>query len=316
MDSPAKPPCLLFVSTEDDPVAWREALAEVWPELEFRVWPAAGDPADIDAALVWKPPREALTSCPNVKLVINLGAGADAVIGDESIPAALPVARLVDPGMTRMMIAYVAHAVLRYQREFELVERARRERNWQFVRPTDPATCRVGVMGLGRLGGAVASALAALGLNVAGWSRSGGAIPGVACHAGEAGLLPFLACTDILVMLLPLTPQTRGLVGQQALAALPPGARLINAGRGAVLDENALIDALETKHLAGATLDVFDREPLPPDHRFWTMERVMITPHHASIANPRTAAASVADNMRRVLSGEPIVDQVDRGRGY
>lgn len=316
MDSDRKRPCLLFTSNADDPVAWRAALAEAWSALEFRVWPEIGDPDEIDAALVWKPPRAALANCRNLKLVINLGAGADAVIGDDALPSTVPVARIVDPGMTRMMVAYVSLAVLRYQRDFESFELARNERRWHHAYPTDPALCRVGVMGLGQLGSAVASALAGLGLDVAGWSRRGKSIPGIAFYAGTAQLKAFLARTDILVLLLPITPQTRGLVDRDVLAALPRGARLVNAGRGATVDEGALIAALRTNHLAGATLDVFEQEPLPPGHPLWEMEQVMITPHQASVPGPGTSAAQVAENVRRALAGEPILHLVDRDRGY
>lgn len=311
-----KRPCLLFASEFDDALAWRTALHALWPELDVRIWPQIGDAREVDVALVWKPPREALAACRNLRLIVILGAGGDAVIGDPSFPAAIPVARLVDAGMTRMMVAYVVLAVLHRHREFDVLEHARRERRWQYRHPRDPATCRVGVMGLGHLGGAAALALAGLGFDVAGWSRSRHDIPGVACRAGLSELHAFLERTEILVSLLPRTTSTSGLLDASALASLPPGAWLINVGRGATVDEGALLAALASGRLAGATLDVFTQEPLPAAHPFWFDERVMITPHQASVAEPSTAAAQVVDNVRRALAGQPLLHLIDRTRGY
>ncbi len=215
-----------------------------------------------------------------------------------------------------MMVAYVAHAVLRQQREFETLARARLERRWQYLHPRDPANCRVGIIGLGHLGSAVAGALAGLGFDVSGWSRSARDLPGIRCHAGLDCLHGFLARADILVLLLPLTPATRGLLDRAALAALPRGAYLINVGRGATMDEPGLLDALSAGRLAGAMLDVFEQEPLPPGHPLWAEPRAMITPHQASVAEPVTAAAQVVENMRRALAGQPIANLIDRERGY
>lgn len=313
---PTKRPCLLFASEFDDAHAWRAALEREWPELEVRIWPEIGDAREVDVALVWKPPREALSACAHLRLIVILGAGGDAVIGDPALPASIPVARLVDPGMTRMMVAYVAQAVLHHQRELGTMEGARRERRWRYVHPRDPKSCRVGVMGLGHLGSAVALALTALGFDVAGWSRSVHDVPGVPCHAGSVDLPRFLARTDILVLLLPLTTATRGLLDRAAFATLPRGAYLVNVGRGATIDEPALIEALDSGQLSGATLDVFAHEPLPPDHPLWSRENVMITPHQASVAEPSTAAPQVVDNIRRALARQPILNLVDRARGY
>lgn len=309
-------PTLLFASELDDARAWRAALEVQWPELDVRLWPAIGDAAAVDAALVWKPPPEALTACANLRLIVILGAGGDAVIGDPALPVHIPVARLVDPGMTRMMVAYAVHAVLRRQRECERLEQAQRQGRWEYVHPRDPAQCRVGVMGLGHLGSAVASALATLGFDVAGWSRSAHRIDSVSCWAGRETLEPFLARTDILVMLLPSTPGTRGLMDRETLAALPRGAYVINAGRGVTLDEAALLRALDSGQIAGAMLDVFAQEPLPPGHPFWQHERVTLTPHQASVAEPATAAPQVVDNVRRALTGRPLLHLIDRTRGY
>lgn len=309
-------PCLLFVSEYDDATEWRAALAAADPGLEVRVYPDIGDPAEVDAALVWTPPAEVMAACTNLRVVSILGAGADAAIGAPWLPEGVPVVRIVDAGMQRMMVSYVVHAVLAHHREAPRVTRARREKRWEYVHPRDPAERRVGLMGLGNLGAAAARALADLGFTVSGWSRSPKSIDGIACYSGEAGLAAFLAGCDVLVVLLPLTPETRGLLGAEAFARLPKGAYLVNAGRGALVDEAALAAAVASGHLSGACLDVAVEEPLPAGHPFWDIEAIMITPHHASVPNPATAAPQVAENVRRAVEGRPLLNLVDPARGY
>jgi len=311
-----KPPVLLFVSEYDAPTEWREAIAAADPGIEFRAYPEMGDPGEIDAALVWAPPAQVMAACTNLKMVSILGAGADAAIGATWLPEGVPVCRIVDDGMQRMMVAYVVHAVLAIHRDASRTMKARRERRWDYVHPRDTAERRVGVMGLGNLGGAAAKAIAMLGFPVSGWSRSPKAIPGIACFSGMDSLATFLEGCDVLVVLLPLTPETRGILDAAALAHLPEGAFVVNAGRGALLDEAALEAEIRSGRIAGATLDVFQEEPLPEGHPFWDLEEVMITPHHASVPNPMTAAPQVAANVRRAVAGEPLLNVIDPSRGY
>jgi glyoxylate/hydroxypyruvate reductase A len=307
---------LLFSSRLDDPDAWSKALGARMPELEIRVSPDIGDPAGIETALVWKPPAGELARLPNLRLIINLGAGADPLLADPTVPADIPIARLGDDAMARMMSQYVALTVLRHHRELALLERHQRAGEWHYVEPRPAETCRVGVMGLGRLGSAAARTLALLGFPTIGWSRTPRTIEGVESHHGSAGLAPFLAQTDILVVLLPLTATTRGIVDRAALDLLPRGACLVNCGRGGTVDEAALLAAIEDGQIAAATLDVFATEPLPAEHAFWRMEQVTITPHVASIAIPDVASAAVVENIRRLRAGMPLVNLVDRARGY
>jgi glyoxylate/hydroxypyruvate reductase A len=175
---------------------------------------------------------------------------------------------------------------------------------------------KVGVLGLGVLGAPAACALAAAGFSVHGWSRTPKSLPGVTCIAGRASLDDFLADTEILVVMLPLTPETNGLLGESELARLPKGAKLINVSRGAVIDESALIEALRNEQIAEATLDVFTVEPLPSDHVLWSMDNVLITPHLASITVPEAAAHDVAESIRRVRVGLPPLHLTDPRRGY
>lgn len=307
---------LLFSSRLDDPVAWSHALATLMPDLDIRISPDLGDPAEIETALVWKPPPGEMSALPNLKLIINLGAGVDPLLADPTIPPHIPVARLGDAPMAQMMSQFVTMAVLRHHRGLVGLERQQREHRWHYILPVPSYECRVGVMGLGLLGGAAARMLAELGFAVGGWARSPHTIDDVETWHGPDGFEPFLARTDILVVLLPLTRETRHIVGRQALYALPRGARLVNCGRGGTVDEAALLEALRDGQVAEATLDVFETEPLPADHPFWSMEQVLVLPHTASIAIPEISCRDVVENIRRVRAGEPLLNIVERGRGY
>ena len=304
-----------FHSASDDPEAWGRALGAALPGLDWRVSPALGDPAEITAALVWKPPPGFFAAMRGLKLVVNLGAGVDSLMGRDDLPP-VPIARLNDPGMVQLMSSYVSFAVTRYARDIHLFERAQRRREWHYRNPRALGEIGVGVLGLGELGGPAAAALAGMGYRVTGWSRSAKTIPGVECRHGAAALPEVLRGSEILVVLVPLTPETRGLLGAAELALLPPGAKLINACRGPVVAEPALLAALRSGALAEATLDVFDQEPLPPEHPFWGMENVLVTPHLASITVPNSAAADVAESIRRVLRGEAPLHPVEPARGY
>jgi glyoxylate/hydroxypyruvate reductase len=306
---------LIFYSAFDDPIAWRNALTRELPDLDVRVHPDVGDPSQVHYALVWKPPAGFFAEFSNLKLVTNLGAGIDSLLGRNDLPD-LPISRLSDPGMVSLMTSYVLFAVIRYARDIPIFERAQRSRKWQYVHPRALSAIRVGVLGLGELGAPAARALADLGFDVRGWSRTKRLIPGVICVAGRENLEAFLADTEILVVMLPLTPDTKGLLDSTELARLPKGAKLVNASRGAVIEEAALLGALRSGQIAEATLDVFTVEPLPADHAFWSMDNVLITPHLASITVPEAAAHDVAESIRRVRAGLPPLHLTDPRRGY
>ena len=307
---------LLFSSRLDNPEAWSRALKALMPDLDIRISPELGDPAAIESALVWKPPPGELAALPNLKLIVNIGAGVDPLIADATVPPHIPITRLGDDAMAKMMSQFVALAVLRHHRDLAMYERQQRAHHWRYVLPRAAHESRVGVIGLGLLGGAAARTLAGLGFPVAGWGRTPRTIDGVETYHGPAGLQPFLAGVDILVVLLPLTPQTRNIIGRDALYALPRGAKLVNCGRGGTVDETALLAALRDGQIAEATLDVFETEPLPADHPFWGMEQVLVTPHLASIAVPEVAGRDVVENIRRLRAGMPLLNVVDRARGY
>ncbi len=306
---------LIFYSEFDDPEAWKRTLTAELPDLDFQIDADAVDPTSVHYALAWKPPRGFFARFPNLKLVTNLGAGVDLLVGRDDLPD-VPISRLSDDGMVQLMTSYVLFSVIRYARDIHIFERAQRRSEWHYVHPRALSDIRVGVLGLGELGAPAAKALAGVGFNVRGWSRSRKFIDGVACTAGVETLDAFLAQTEILVILLPLTPDTRGLLDARRLSLLPRGAKLINASRGAVTDEPALIAALQSGGIAEATLDVFAVEPLPTDHAFWRMENVLITPHLASITVPEAAAREVAESIRRVRAGLEPLHRIDPRRGY
>lgn len=306
---------LVFYSPVDDPVAWRAALTAELPDLDFRVDPDVGDPSEIAYALMWLPPKDFFSRFPNLKLVTNLGAGVDALVGrDDLVP--VKFSRLSDPGMVAMMTSYVVFAVTRYARDIPVFERAKKRGEWDYVHPRPLFEIKVGVLGLGELGGPAAKTLASMGFTVSGWSRSAKDIPGVTSLTGREGLEQILSESEILVCLLPLTNDSRKLLGAKELALMPKGAKFINASRGAVVDEAALIAALSSGAIGEATLDVFEKEPLPAGHPLWSLENVLITPHLASITVPALAAKDVAESIRRVRAGLPPLHEVEPGRGY
>lgn len=301
---------LRFHSAHDDPVAWEAALRPLLPGLDFRL---GGPPEDVEVVLAWQPPPGFFAGMARLQLVVNLGAGVDRLLTRDDLPP-VPVSRLNDAGMVALMNSYVAFAVTRHARDIVAFEAAQRRGEWHYIHPRPLASWRVGVLGLGELGAPAAQLLAQMGYDVRGWSRTAKDVPGVTCRTGA--LHAFLAETDICVVLLPLTMATRGLLDAAALAALPRGACFVNASRGAVVDEPALVAALRSGHVAEATLDAFAVEPLPPGHPFWAMPNVLVTPHLASITVPEAAAVDVAESIRRVGRGEPPLHQVDPVRGY
>ncbi|HYE51733.1 MAG TPA: glyoxylate/hydroxypyruvate reductase A [Azospirillaceae bacterium] len=307
---------LLFVSAHDNADPWIAELTRQVPGLTVWRWPDMPDPAAVRYALVWKPPPGLLATLPNLEVVFSLGAGVDALLKDPTLPR-VPLVRMVEPGLTEGMTEYVCLHVLRWHRDAPLFERQQREKVWhQPVHQSLARERRVGILGLGVLGSDAAAALTALRFDVAGWSRTRKELPGVTCFHGQDQLPDFLARTEILVCLLPLTPDTAGILNARLFAGLPRGAVVINAARGQHMVERDLLDALESGHIAGATLDVFQEEPLPPDHPFWTHPRVTVTPHVAAITQARTAVAQVVEGLRRARAGLPLQNLVDRDLGY
>lgn len=305
---------LLFYSEFDDPQEWGQVITSQLPDLDFRVYPDIGDPSDIRYILAWKPYEGFFDVFPNLSLVINLGAGVDSLVQRRDLPQ-VPIARLSDSGMVKLMCSYVLFAALRYARDIPSFEAAKRRKEWHYIHPRPLHRIKVGVVGLGQLGSAVAMALNQAGFEVRGWDAYPKQLENITSFS-DGYFNDFLDGLDICVNMLPLTPATTGLLNAEFFAQLPKGANFINASRGAVIDEDALLNALQSGHLAGATLDAFCVEPLPEDHPFWAMENVLITPHLASITVPETAALDVVENIRRVNEGKPPLHQISLERGY
>ncbi len=307
---------LMFYSELDDPADWRRAMARHHPDLDFRVWPEIGDPAQIRYALVWRPKPGLLASLPNLELILNTGAGVDGVLSDPAFPRQVPLVRMVDRSLTEGMAEYVCWQVLEWHRGGRYYRRQAASRQWHQRDERLARDCRVGILGLGELGREAAQRLADLRYDVAGWSRTPKQIDRIACYTGPGQLPDFLARTECLVCLLPLTEDTRGLLDRNLFARLPKGAHLINAGRGGHLVEADLIPALDTGQIGSAALDVFETEPLPAEHPFWGRPEITITPHVAALTLPDSAAETVARSLAKHLAGQPLDNLVDPDAGY
>jgi glyoxylate/hydroxypyruvate reductase A len=307
---------ILFKTTAAALARWRPHLPAAFPDRDIRYWPDTGDTAAIDYALVWHPEPGLLASLPNLKLIVSLGAGIDHILRDPNLPRGVPILRLVDPHMTQAMCEYIALQVLRLHRQ-DIGYRAQQvAAEWRELPQKNAAERRVGILGFGILGQAAGRALRSLGFDVAGWSRTAKTVPGFATHAGTAGLDEMLSRSDILVCLLPMTPETENILDAGLFARLPRGAGLVNAGRGRHLIEADLLAALDSGQLSAAVLDVFRDEPLPPGHPFWRHPRIVVTPHVAADTHPPTALPIIAAAIRDCEAGRPVANLVDPARGY
>ena len=303
---------------KSDPVrgaVWAELFARERPDLPFRIWPDIGDPREVRYLAAWQPPEELTAQFPNLEVLFSTGAGVDH-FDFSVIPETLPVVRMIESGIIDGMVEYVTLAVLSIHRDWRTYLDQQRERSWQAHRVYPASSRRVGVLGLGVLGRAVLERLCGFGFSCAGWSRSPQQIKGVECYAGPDGLQQFLARTDIIICLLPLTDSTRGILAKPLFDQLPRGAPVINVGRGGPLVQQDLRQALDEGKLGNAILDVCEPEPLPSDHPFWTHPKITLTPHIASMTQPETAVEAVLDNIHRHRKGLPMAGLVDRTRGY
>jgi len=299
--------------TDNRPEPWVKALREALPDAQVDAW-APGAP-QADFGVVWVPPQQFLDEQPGLKAVFNIGAGVDALTRLRMPPQAALV-RIDDGGMAVQMAEYVCHALIRHFRELDAYQAAAGEREWAFRRPLLRTDFPVGIMGLGVLGQRVARAVQHFEFPVNGWSRTPKDIDGVRCFAGDDGLGQFLAASRVLVCLLPLTPDTRGILCHKTLSQLRPGGYVVNVARGGHLVEDELIPLLDSGHLAGATLDVFQVEPLPEDHPFWTHPRITVTPHASARTLRDETVAQIAGKIRALGRGERIAGVVDPVRGY
>ena len=300
---------------------WRARFQALLPDMPIVVLGEPFDRRAVHYVASWKHPPGSLTGLPNLAAIFSLGAGVDFLFADDKLPEA-PIARIVDPDLTTRMSEYIVLHCLSYLRQQRRYDSQQREKLWDDDRNQPAArSVRVGIMGLGELGQDAARKLTVMGFDVAGWSRSPKTIEGLQTFSGEDGMKAFLGRTDILVSLLPLTPDTRGIINAEMLSGLAQGGRLggpflINAGRGGLQVADDILAALDAGTLKGATLDVFEVETLPADSALWTHSAVTVTPHNSAMSEPEAIATAVATQIRRLEAGEPLLNVVDPARGY
>jgi glyoxylate/hydroxypyruvate reductase A len=288
---------------------------------EIRVWPDhIGEAADIAYACIWRAPHGLLATCPNLKVVFNLGAGADHVLADPALPN-VPLVRAANPNLSMRVTEYCLLHALMFHRRQRLYDAQQRERLWKTHEQPAASDVALGVMGLGVIGAHAAGMFARIGFKVAGWSASRKDIPGIETFAGMGELDAFLARTEILVVLLPSTPSTEGILDLSLFRKLKRdgaagGAFLINAGRGKLQIDADILAALDDGVLAGAALDVFPQEPLPPESPLWAHPKVTVTPHNAGDISPQAIVADISQQITRFESGGPLDHLVIRERGY
>jgi glyoxylate/hydroxypyruvate reductase len=311
---------ILLVIQGWEPDEWLSRFRLLAGKREVVLWPEAVDPARIDYVCVWRQPPGLLAAFPNLKAIFSLGAGVDHLLQDTNLPD-LPIVRIIDSDLTQRMVGYVVMHALLHQRQMKLYDAQQKGRCWRGHYEPPPGEIRVGIMGMGVMGQATAKGLQAVGFSVAGWSRSMKNIAGVEMFSGEAGLEKLLAQTNILVCLLPLTASTKWILRYDLFRKLARGGALggpflINAGRGGLQVEDDILRALQNGTLAGASLDVFETEPLPLSSAFWTHSKVYVTPHNAASSDPRALVANIMAQIERYERGEPLQNQVDRKLGY
>lgn len=312
---------LLIAMTQWHVESWRERFHRHLPGMEIVALDDLFDRRQVRFAASWKHPAGALAGLPALEAIFSLGAGVDHIFNDPRLPDA-PIARVVDPDLTARMSEYVVLHCLMALRQQRRYSRQQVQARWEDDR-TQPAArdVRVGILGAGVLGQDAARKLQVMGFDAACWARSAREIEGIAVFAGTEGLAPFLARTDILVNLLPSTPDTKGFMNRAVFEGLARDGRLgrpvvINAGRGATQDEGDILACLAEGVIGHATLDVFQSEPLAPDSPFWRHPDVTVTPHNAAMSDPETICALIARQIARLERGEPLENQVERGRGY
>lgn len=304
---------IAIISPGRDPKVWIEALLQHLPDIDLQVYPQIDRPDDVEMALVWQHPQGFLSSLPNLKLISSLGAGVDHILSDPAVGEELPIVRIVDEKLTWSMTNYVILGVMNFHRQLVRYQNDQRKKVWDMSSPE--ISVKIGVMGVGALGGDALDRLHGLGFEVVGFGFSE-KIDFRYPYFSKAQLNQFLTEINVLVCLLPLTPETEGVLNLELFQACNKGTYLINVARGKHLVEEDLMVALQRGYLSGAMLDVFRVEPLPQDHPFWEEKRIQLTPHIASVTNPLAAAPQIIANYKRLKACQPLLNLVDRSKGY
>jgi len=295
---------------------WKKAILDQFPDLPVYHYREAHPRDAITMAIVWKHPEGSLEGYPNLKCIASFGAGVDFIFEDPTRPSGATITRVVDDALADDMAEYVITAVMGHLKNMEQYARDKQEGVWHPRPYSRISDHKIGIMGIGTLGLHVAKALLKLGFKVNGWSRHSKDFPEISTFHGASEKTEFLNQTSILVCLLPLTPETQGILNGETLSQLQEGAYLINVARGGHLKEEDLIPLLDSGRLSGACLDVFHKEPLPSDHPFWGHPLIKITPHVASVSDPASVVPQLVENFRRLQNNESLLNQVDPNRGY
>lgn len=304
---------LAIISPGRDPQVWIDALTFHQPDIDIQVYPNIDRPADVEMVLLWQHPPGYLSTFPNLKLISSLGAGVDHILTDTAVPESMPIVRIVDEKLTWSMTNYVMMGVLNFHRQITRYQTNQKQKIWDMSSPEIPV--KVGVMGVGALGGDVLDKLNYLGFPVFGFGfseKEDFPYP----YFSKEQLHEFLNEINVLVCLLPLTPDTEGILNADFFKQCKPGTYLINVARGKHLVEEDLIPAINQGFLSGALLDVYRIEPLVKEHPFWDEERIQITPHIASVTNPKAASPQIIENLNRLKANQPLINLVNRQRGY
>ena len=306
---------LLFKVPDARGIAWKSLFDTQAPDIDLRLWPDIGEPSQVRYFSAWQPPQNLHERFPNLEVIFATSAGVDQFdLGQ--LPEHIKVVRMLDPGIAQGIVEYACFAVLSLHRQMPQYLQQQRERQWQMHELTPARKRRVGVMGLGNLGVATLESLRPFGFELSGWARSDKDIPGVQCFAGSEQLPTFLGQCEILICLLPLTEETRGILNASIFAAMPNGAQLINLGRGGHLVESDLLEALDSGHLTHAIIDVLNDEPPAADHPFWHHPKVWLTPHIGANTSPDSAFDVLLANIRRHERGETMHGEIARDQGY
>lgn len=307
---------LLIVCPGKDPENWIETIRKSDAAIECYAYPEDHQKEDVEFALSWNHPRGLFKNYPNLKVIASMGAGVDHIMSDPELPEDIKITRVIDDTLTEDMSDFVLSQVMNHIRGLHYYVKAQQNKEWERFQYKRPQDTKVGIMGLGVLGNAVAEKLHKNFFKVYGWSRTEKECQNVTAFHGKEGLEDFLANSEVLVCLLPLTEDTENILNADLFDMLPEGAYIINVARGGHLVEHDLLEMIDNGHLSGASLDVFREEPLPKDHPFWEHDKINITPHIASLTNPKSVIPQIIENYDRMMDEKELKNEVGLEKGY
>jgi len=299
-----------------DPKPWQNVLESKLKEVKIEIYPNVKQPQEVTFALCWKPDQNILSEFPNLKVVQSVGASVEHIIRTQNFPPNCILTRVVDHQLSEDMFEFILAGIMSHLKRLSEYQTDEKQKYWSQKPYKRINTTTVGVLGLGEIGAHISTKLGKLGFKVKAWSKSKKSIENVLCFNGNNGLHNVLQNTDILINILPLTPETENILNLQNMEQLSKNAYLINAGRGEHLVDSDLITLLNNKHLSGALLDVFRKEPLPIEHPFWQHEKIKITPHIAAITDINTASNIIVTNYKNLIEGKKLIYSVSLEKGY